>query len=588
MQSLLGGNRTKLLATFIAIVIVFGCVLAIIFTYGRISQTWDEPNHIATGIEWLQDGTYSMWTENPPLARVAIALGPFLSGARLPRQGRSKNDIEADDTLSYMLGNKLLYEHGSYRRQLALARIGTLPFFLLAAAVLWFWLLRHHALAGLICVGAFCTLPPVLAHSALATTDIAFTALFLLFMWQLIRWLEESTAARSAVLGACIGLAIAAKFTAIVFIPVASLAVIAAHLWSEKRLKQPLWTKWRGRIIRMLLIAVPIAFLVLWGAYRFSVGTISALPYTVGDYSIFKPESSVTAQGTFSIVLKNIPLPAPEFFHGLLFLQAHNNAGHSAYALGKVSQFGFWYFYPLVLLVKTPFPFMVFFCFGVACAVKCKKTVPWWVWGVFGAIPLILASLLSTHVNIGGRHILAIYGLAAIGAAVVIAPVIEGLHVFWRRAGKLSLGLLLTWQVGAATASYPDFLAYFNPIAASEPGAYLADSDLDWGQGVFELEAFFKRHKAESLYVAYNGSARLCAHALPKLHALEPNTPIKGWVAISELYYREVADFLRADPPCDIDSYHFVKRTIKAWYGWLRNSKPVAILGRSIRVYQLE
>lgn len=164
----------------------------------------------------------------------------------------------------------------------------------------------------------------------------------------------------------------------------------------------------------------------------------------------------------------------------------------------------------------------------------------------------------------------------------------EDLRVLGRRALKPGLGLLLVWQVGAVAKAHPDFLAYFNPIAASDPGAYLADSDLDWGQSVFELEAFITRHKVEYLHVAYNGTARLCAHALPKLHALEPNTPVKGWVAISELYYREAIDILRSDPPCDIDSFYIVERTKKAWYGWLRNSKPVAILGRSIRVYYIE
>jgi hypothetical protein len=588
MISKLGQNRAKFLAALTSMVVVLGCVLAIISTYGRISQTWDEPNHIATGVEWLQDGTYSMWTENPPLARVAVALGPFLSGARLPRQDRSKSDIETDDFLSFKLGNRLLYEHGSYRRQLVLARTGTLPFFLLAAAVIWFWLVRHHVLAGLLGIGAFCTLPPVLAHSALATTDIAFTALFLLFMWQLVCWLTDSTPARSALLGACIGLAVAAKFTAIVFIPVASLAMIAARMWSEKRSGQPQGSKWRSRAVRMLLIAAPIGALVLWGSYRFSVGTISALPHTVCGYTVFGPEASDAARGTFTTALLNVPLPAPEFFHGLLFLRAHNAVGHSAYALGKVRQFGFWYFYPLVLLVKTPFPFMIFFAFGIACAMRRPKTVPWWVWGLFGGIPLILVSLLNSNVNIGGRHVLAIYGLAAIAAAGVIAPIMDSLSVFWRRAVKMCLGLLLVWQVGAAATSHPDFLTYFNPMSASDPGAYLADSDLDWGQGVFELEAFFTQHKAESLYVAYNGTARLCAHALPKLHALEPNTPVKGWVAISELYYREAIDILRGDPPCDIDSLRFIERTRKAWYGWLRNCKPVTILGRSIRVYYLE
>ena len=40
-----------------SIAVVLGCVFAIVSTYDRISQTWDEPNHIATGLELVQDGT---------------------------------------------------------------------------------------------------------------------------------------------------------------------------------------------------------------------------------------------------------------------------------------------------------------------------------------------------------------------------------------------------------------------------------------------------------------------------------------------------------------------------------------------------
>ena len=243
-----GKRRNRNLSLAASIAVVFACVLAIVSTYDHVSQTWDEPNHIATGLEWLQDGTYSMWTENPPLARVPLALGPYYSGARLPKEGRSKTDIETGNSHPIPLGNAVLYENGDYQRQLALARVGTLPFFLLAAAVLWLWLERHDALTAFLAVATFCTLPAVLAHSALATTDMAFAAMFLLFVWQLVRWLQESTVIRSALLGVCLGLAVATKFTAIVFIPAAASALIVARMWGERKSAALSWEVWRSRL----------------------------------------------------------------------------------------------------------------------------------------------------------------------------------------------------------------------------------------------------------------------------------------------------------------------------------------------------
>ena len=45
------------------------------------SNTWDEPEHLAAGVELLDRGRYEYDTEHPPLARTLLALGPWLAGA---------------------------------------------------------------------------------------------------------------------------------------------------------------------------------------------------------------------------------------------------------------------------------------------------------------------------------------------------------------------------------------------------------------------------------------------------------------------------------------------------------------------------
>ena len=57
--------------------------LLIVSTYSVFSQTFDEGDHLAAGMEWLDRGTYFYDTSvGPPLARVAVALGPYLAGSR--------------------------------------------------------------------------------------------------------------------------------------------------------------------------------------------------------------------------------------------------------------------------------------------------------------------------------------------------------------------------------------------------------------------------------------------------------------------------------------------------------------------------
>src|SRR3989442_3754898 len=121
--------------SILAVLVALIAILRIVSAYPNISQAYDEPAHIACGMEWLDKGTYTLEPLHPPLARVAAAIGPFLEGLRLPQvaviQGWSY-DI-------YSAGNNILYARGRYRLNLGLSRLGILPFFPLAALVVFCW-----------------------------------------------------------------------------------------------------------------------------------------------------------------------------------------------------------------------------------------------------------------------------------------------------------------------------------------------------------------------------------------------------------------------------------------------------------------
>ena len=56
--------------------------LRIISTYRVFSHTIDEPDNLAAGMEYVSTGRYLYHDENPPLARLFSAIGPFLAGER--------------------------------------------------------------------------------------------------------------------------------------------------------------------------------------------------------------------------------------------------------------------------------------------------------------------------------------------------------------------------------------------------------------------------------------------------------------------------------------------------------------------------
>src|SRR5690606_17123877 len=81
--STLAGAREALRpARLAALAIALVACVTIVIVGARQNQTFDEPAHIAAGMQWRRDGRYSYDVQHPPLARMATALAPMLDGAR--------------------------------------------------------------------------------------------------------------------------------------------------------------------------------------------------------------------------------------------------------------------------------------------------------------------------------------------------------------------------------------------------------------------------------------------------------------------------------------------------------------------------
>ena len=105
-------------------------VLRIVSTYHVFNQTIDEASHIAGGIEWWEKGTYTLETKHTPLARISVALGPYLAGVR------GNGATRWEDTYT------ILSENGRYWHNLTLGRIGVIPYFVIATLIVFFWTKR--------------------------------------------------------------------------------------------------------------------------------------------------------------------------------------------------------------------------------------------------------------------------------------------------------------------------------------------------------------------------------------------------------------------------------------------------------------
>lgn len=239
---------------------LYSCVL-IVGTYSRLSHTWDELTHVVAGLEPLEAGRYAFQTENPPLSRIPLAIIPFLNGARMP-------PVDANGTRP--AAASIYYRTHSYVRNVTEARVANALFFM---AVLWLtWVLsggRSDPIVACLATAIVATLPPLVAHSGFATTDIPFVAVFLLALLSWRRLLHRPTALRGTWFGLVLGVAMATKFSTLPFFPPVALAV-AAMLWRSGSLPSS-WLSIR-RVVTLGAIVVVVAAVTIWASYGFRVG----------------------------------------------------------------------------------------------------------------------------------------------------------------------------------------------------------------------------------------------------------------------------------------------------------------------------
>jgi 4-amino-4-deoxy-L-arabinose transferase-like glycosyltransferase len=422
-------------------------------------------------------------------------------------------------------GNRLLETSGRYERNLAMARLGVIPFFVLGCLAI-FWLTRHHFGLGaaVAAVGFASTTPMILAHGGVATTDMAFTATLLLALVSIHRYLDAPAKLAAVGVGAAAALPLVTKLSAVTFLPASVAAVVALALLSRKRGE-------RIGLIRPSHLALIAAttVLVIWATYRFSVGTPLHADGRLLERFAGTSGPPAALHRVFTSVANWRVVPAVEWFAGVKDLLADNAEGRKAYLLGKTYLGGDPLYFPVGVLVKTPIAVLLLEVGGILLAWGvARSTGRWLVLAPVAAAGAILLMALPGNINIGVRHVLPLFLLVTPYAGLATARLWSSRG--WHRAG---LAALLLWCAWSTTRVHPDYLAYFNEAALFSREPLLVNSDLDWGQDAKRLVSAARELQIDSLHLEYFGSADLRRRGLERFDLLSDYTPVTGWVAIS-------------------------------------------------------
>ena len=513
----------------------------IVSTYRVFNDTTDEHIHIRSGIEILQKGSYTVDPQHPPIPRIFLGILPYYV---------AKLNL-GEHNLLWTFGLWEWKDAAYYWRTLALARAGNLVFALLLFGYAYRWSsLLYGPWAGLAAAALVACCPNLIAHSSVATTDAGAAATLLAATYYLWRWSREpGPLCLAAAVAASV--AVLSKFSAVFFLPpIAFLYLLVARgpQWLERRPLRLEPAAVRVALGRATACGLIFMFL-LWAAYLFQArGHLEKGHHEL--HAISKLERLVPSNAWI----------------GVKTVLGHNEEGHLAYLLGDLSKAGWWYYFLVVLGVKSTLPLLLLVALaaglylGRCYAGAARQTGYLWI-----AVLVVLGICMASRINIGVRHILVLYAFFAILASGVFA---DAARLVLRHPAIRCMALAaVAWHAGESVMAHPDYLAYFNQIARGREEQFLADSNLDWGQDLARLGEYLRSHHIDMPQADLFGPTPpyKLGFLVGGLHPLHPKP---GWVVIS------------------VNHLLGINRSPQN-YQLFRQRRPDARVGKSIRLYYL-
>jgi hypothetical protein len=469
-------NRREALADW-AWLLVVGIVSTIwCLTAARmLSATFDEPTYLHCGLEHWRTGSYK----------------------QLLKLGTMPLPIDVE-TLPVHLWERWRGSPVDFEAALPVARAGNL---------LFWWLLLIYALragralagrwGGRLAMLLLACQPVMLAHAALATTDIAVTACLLVLAFEFSMGRGSRWPRRVALPAVLYGLAILAKASALVFGPLLIIVIEAERAWRDGVFAGGAQA-WRDRA-RLVwndlwkIIAGGLAFTFLY------CGSDWTTERTFVEWAQTLPAGPLHDTMLWISTHLRIFTNAGE---GLAQQIKHNFRGHGTYLLGREYPRAVWYYFPLALTIKLSLALLTM---PVAIAIFRRQALRNWACLAAAAL---LAYSVTCRVQIGVRFMLPLVALACVGLSAAAVLAWRELAGWQRQACSAWLAVVFVVSGWSVWSAWPDGLRYTNAAwgGTREGYRWLSDSNYDWGQGLPDLRAWREQQHIETIDVWYFGT----------------------------------------------------------------------------------
>lgn len=398
--------------------------------------------------------------------------------------------------------------------------------------------------AGFLALTLYSFSPDILAHSGLITTDIIVSCFILITVYFFLDYLRDRSSSKLFLTGVFFGLALLSKYSGVILIFIMIVIWLIGRFIYKKKIGI-------GSLIFIFLVGILI--LNLGYGFNGSFKTTSA----------YKPHLASSSLKTITGILPGIPVPLPyPYVLGFDRQQYINEVGHPAFLMGEYSLHGWWYYFLVAFLLKSPLPFLLITTGSVVFLLCYKRSFT-----DLSIITVILILFAATSFlirnNAGYRYIL---------PAIPFLCVFSGRILKYKKISiNIPLFLLTFWFILDSTFAHPHYIEYFGELAGGSKNGYkfLVDSNLDWGQNQKYVLKYANEHKLKRIYPSRtSGTGHLIINAnnyqdvfrrrktYAWLHKFKPTGHINySWLTFN-LSVSDYEDLVKNDPDDPYNRYY--------------------------------
>lgn len=563
----------------------------------------DELAHIPAGYGYVKFLDFRLNPEHPPLIKAVAAFPLLFQNLNFPTSNESwQKDINGQ----WAAGAEFLYQSGNDADKIIdWTRVG--PMILTVLLVLFVYLWSKKLIGEWwALIPAFLTAfsPNFLAHGHYVTTDIGAALGIFTSLYYLVKYLEKRNWKNLVAAGIAFGIAQLMKFSAVLLIPLFIFLIFFYAIVKTRNFNRGVLANligFLGNFIRYLGSLMAMFFIGLAVIYAFYFVFTLNYPiekqtadtkFTLNSFAGGPDPELKTCSLSSNVELKrrtrclaetNILMaqdktmrPLAQYLLGVLMVMQRSAGGNTGYFLGEVSASGWWYYFPIIFLLKEPIASLLIISLAILAALlKFLKNLGrpglkekflnylelnFAEFSMLSFIVLYWVYSIKSPLNIGVRHILPTIPFVYILSAQAIKNWVSGRishseypvkNLIMRicRTAKNSAKIILTaalliWFFIETMAASPYFISYYNQFGEGTFGGYkyATDSNYDWGQDLKRLKFFAENppagEKIEKIAVDYFGGGNVKYYLGQKTELWQSskgNPKFEGinWLAVS-------------------------------------------------------